>query len=58
MSTPPPSPETDAVIDGPKKKKPWTKPTILVITDGALATESGSKVHPPFAESTQYRPVS
>ena len=56
MSTPPPA-ETDAVIDGPKKKKPWTKPTILVIEDGVLETASGSQ-NDPTIENATYSPTS
>ena len=47
MSTAPPLPreKKEAVNDSPKKK-PWTKPTILVIEDGVPMTESGNLKDP------------
>ena len=41
-----------------KRLKPWVKPTLLEIVDGAVATASGPKVDPMVNESTTYRPMS
>ena len=39
------------------RKKPWSKPTILVVEDGALLTESGPTAD-PSPESNLYYTVS
>ena len=57
---PPPPPRTvDALTDAPQKKKPWTKPTILVIDDGTVdaVLASTDPLHTEFGNDA-YRPES
>ena len=38
---PPPPPPAESLTDAPKKKKPWSKPTIR-ISDGIIEVQVGS----------------
>ena len=58
-STPPPPRTADALTDAPQKKKPWAKPTILVIDDGTVdAVLGGLDPSNPEIGNDSYRPDS
>ena len=46
LDPPPPKEAAD-----PLKKRPWSKPAIRRIVDGALETRSGADPHPDFENS-------
>ena len=56
QSPPPLDEERVAVTDAPKK--PWSKPTILRITDAALETGSGPSIQANILEGPTYTPAS
>ncbi len=51
MTPPPPPPPADALTDTPQKKKPWSKPTVMVINDGVA--EVGAGGDPSSTEAMQ-----
>ncbi len=54
---PPPPPQAEAAASDTPSKKPWSKPTVLRITDGVLETKSGQDPD-PTVENATYHPTS